>query len=223
MIREHAATAAYIAPFLVFVAVLAIERSFGLPPSLAYPLRFAATLAALVLFSRSAVPWMPSRPVASIVLGAAVFVLWIGPDLLFGPAYRHSRIFENSITGFAVSSLDSAVRQSGFLAIRIAGTALLVPVIEELFWRGWMMRWLIHTDFLKVPIGAYGHTAFWVTAVLFASEHGPYWDVGLIAAILYNYWVIHTRNLADCILAHAVTNGLLAIYIVTTGQWQYWL
>jgi hypothetical protein len=109
------------------------------------------------------------------------------------------------------------------VVLRVASSVALVPVLEELFWRGWLMRWLIDKDFLKVPLGTYARAAFWITAVLFASEHGPYWEVGLAAGIVYNWWIIHTRNLADCMLAHAVTNGLLSVYVLTTGQWQYWL
>ncbi len=217
------ATAAYVAPFLVFLGVLAIERAFGVPASLAYTVRFVTTLAAVFVFSRGFIPWRPSRPLLSAALGAAVFFLWIGPDLWFGPAYRHSWLFENPLTGFAASSLAHAVQQNGFLALRITSATLLVPVVEELFWRGWVMRWLIQGEFLKVPIGRYTPSSFWITAVLFASEHGPYWEVGLIAGILYNAWVVRTRNLADCILAHAVTNGMLAAYVVIRGQWQYWL
>ena len=112
----------------------------------------------------------------------------------------------------------------GFIALRCAGSALLVPILEELFWRGWMMRWLIdNTNFLKVPLGKYVPFAFWMVAILFASEHGPYWEVGLAAGIAYNWWIVRTRNLADCILAHGVTNAALAGYVLVTGQWQYWL
>jgi CAAX prenyl protease-like protein len=99
----------------------------------------------------------------------------------------------------------------------------LVPILEELFWRGWLMRWLIDTDFQKVPPGTYTPQAFWLVAVLFASEHGPYWEVGLVAGIVYNWWMVRSRSLADCIVAHAVTNGLLAVYVVSGGHWQYWL
>ena len=60
-------------------------------------------------------------------------------------------------------------------------------------------------------------------ALLFASEHGPYWDVGLAAGILYNWWMIRTKSLEDCILSHAVTNACLAAYVLTRHQWQYWL
>ncbi len=100
---------------------------------------------------------------------------------------------------------------------------MLVPIIEELFWRGWVMRWLIDRDFTKIPLGTYLPSAFWITAVLFASEHGPYWEVGLAAGVIYNWWMLRTRSLADCILAHAITNGALAVYVVTAGAWRYWL
>ena len=62
-----------------------------------------------------------------------------------------------------------------------------------------------------------------MTAALFAAEHGPYWEVGLLAGIAYNWLMIRTRSLGDCILAHAVTNGILCWYVLATGQWQYWM
>ena len=77
--------------------------------------------------------------------------------------------------------------------------------------------------FLKVPLGTYAASAFWIVAVLFASEHGPYWDVGLVAGLLYNWWMIRTKSLGDCILAHGVTNALLSGYVLATGKWEYWL
>ena len=72
----------------------------------------------------------------------------------------------------------------------------MIPILEELFWRGWLMRWLIDKEFLKVPLGMYVSSSFWLVALLFASEHGPYWEVGLIAGAIYNWWIVRTRNLA---------------------------
>jgi len=162
-----------------------------------------------------------ARPAASIGMGCAVFAVWVAPDLLFH--YRHHWLFENPLTGAAAGSLPAALRHSlGFLALRIAGSALVVPVIEELFWRGWLMRWLLDRDWQKVPLGTYRAASFWLIAVLFASEHGPYWEVGLAAGVMYNWWLVRTKSLEDCILAHAVTNALLGIYVVAAGQWQYW-
>jgi CAAX prenyl protease-like protein len=84
------------------------------------------------------------------------------------------------------------------------------------------MRWLINKDFWRVPLGMYTPFAFWLTAILFASEHGPYWDVGLVTGIIYNAWMIRTKSVADCVLMHAVTNALLSAYVMQTAQWQYW-
>ena len=212
-------TVAYVAPFLVYVGMFALP----LRPEVLHPIRFAVVLAIILLVSRPYISLKPSHALASIGVGIVVFVLWIAPDLLI-PGYRHFWLFENSLFGKATSSLDPALRHAYFfLTIRIVTTMALVPVLEELFWRGWLMRWLIdNRDFLKVPMGTYQAAAFWIVAVLFASEHGVYWEVGLLAGIIYNWWIIRTKNLADCILAHAVTNGVLAAYVLVSGQWQYW-
>ena len=216
------ATVAYIAPFLAFVAVMGVERVIPLPPQWLYPVRFLIVAALIGAFSWPYLSFRPSAPLASVVVGIAVFVIWVGPDILFG--YRHHWLFENSITGAASSSLAPHLKKNlGFILLRFSGAALLVPILEELFWRGWMMRWVIDQNFLKVPLGKYAPSAFWIVALLFASEHGPYWEVGLAAGIIYNWWIIRTRNLADCILAHAVTNAVLSVYVLVTDQWQYWL
>lgn len=219
---DNRATAAYIAPFLVFVGVMAIEKSFSLPGAYWYPLRFILSLATILIFSRPYISFRPSAPLASVAIGILVLIVWVAPDQLFG--YRHFWLFENSFFGKATSSLPPELQGNpAFLVLRSISSFALVPILEELFWRGWMMRWLIDRDFLKVPLGKYDTTAFWIVALLFASEHGPYWEVGLAAGIIYNWWMVRTRNLADCMLAHAVTNALLCGWVLATGQWQYWL
>jgi CAAX prenyl protease-like protein len=100
---------------------------------------------------------------------------------------------------------------------------VIVPLIEELFWRGWLMRWIIRPDFQKVPLGSYNPKAFWIVALLFAAEHGPYWDVGLVAGVIYNWWMCRTRRLGDLIWAHAITNAALCLYIIVTKKWEFWL
>jgi uncharacterized protein len=216
------ATAGYVAPFLAFVAVMAAEKALIPNSQLLYPIRFAVVLAAILLLSRPYLRSRPSMPFASIAVGVAVFLIWVAPDRLFH--YRHFWLFENPITGMVSSSIGGDLKLTWwFVPIRTLGTVVTVPIAEELFWRGWLMRWWIDPHFEKVPLGKYVPSAFWIVAILFASEHGPYWDVGLIAGVIYNWWLIHTKNLADCILAHAVTNALLAAWVVATGAWQYWL
>jgi CAAX prenyl protease-like protein len=214
-------TLAYVAPFGLFIALLAIRR--WIPSETFAVLRFVLIAAALAVFSRRVIPWRPSFWMASILLGAAVFLVWIGPDALW-PGYRDFWLFHNFITGAAASSLDARLKGNAFfIVIRVIESAILIPILEELFWRGWLMRWLIRPDFQSVPLGQYAPVSFWAVALLFASEHGAYWEVGLIAGIAYNGWIVRTRNLADCILAHGVTNALLAAYVLVYDKWQYWL
>jgi uncharacterized protein len=211
-----------VAPFAAFVALLGLERMLGWPPQWAYPVRIVIVTGILAGISRPYAGLRARRPWASAALGIAVFVVWIAPDLLFH--YRHYWIFQNAVTGAASGSLAPALQHDVFfLTCRVASSVLLVPVIEELFWRGWVMRWLVDSDFRKVPLGAYTAGSFWLAAILFGSEHGPYWEVGVAAGIAYNWWIVRTRNLADCILAHAVTNACLSAYVLIGGQWQYWL
>jgi hypothetical protein len=208
---------------VAFIAMLAVRSRLPLGPEVEYPLRVLLTCAVLLVTSRGRVEFRASRAASSVALGVLVFLVWIGPEALW-PGYRLHWLFRNPLTGGDGGWLSGeAHSNAAFLALRALGSALLVPVIEELFWRGWLMRWIIRSDFLNVPLGAYTPWSFWITAILFASEHGPYWEVGLITGALYNWWMLRTRRLADCILAHAVTNGCLAAYVILAGKWQYWL
>ena len=213
----------YIAPFVAFLAFLALDRVIPLGAEWLYPARVVFVLAVLILFSRSVLDFQVKNALGSILLGVAVFVIWVAPDVLW-PTYRSHWLFTNSMLGEARSSVPESVRSNLlFLIFRTVGCVLLVPVIEELFWRGWLARWLIDgEDFRRVPLGAYTSASFWIGSALFASEHGPFWEVGLIAGVAYNWWMIRTKSLANCVLTHAVTNGCLSAYILATGQWQYW-
>ena len=211
-------TLGYIAPFLIYVGMMLLP----LPLAWLYPIRFVLVTLVILVFSRPYLNLKPRFLLGSMAIGLAVFVIWIGPDLLFG--YRHHWLFDNFLVRKAASSMPSSLRENfWFLSIRILSSVALVPVLEELFWRGWLMRWLIYKDFEKVPLGTYQPLSFALVALLFASEHGPYWDVGLLAGIIYNWWIVRTKSLADCILAHATTNAILCAYVLTAGQWQYWL
>ena len=211
----------YVVPMAVFMLLLATGKHLGLGP-LEYPFRALILAAVLWIFSRRVIDLKAPHWIGSVLLGALVFVIWIAPDVLW-PGYRESSIFQNALTGRVESSVPAEYRDLlGVRFWRSVRAVLLVPIIEELFWRGWLMRWLTNADFRSVPLGAATPTAFIVTALLFASEHGPYWDVGLLAGLAYNWWMVRTRSLGDCILAHGVTNGLLSGYVLANAQWQYW-
>jgi len=206
-------------PFAVFIGFLAINQYVPVPQSV----RFLVIMALLAVVSRGLLPTRPSRFLSSVLVGIGVFFIWIGPDLLI-PGYRTSILFSNSIVGHPQGATAPADKGDlVFLIFRILVSVIAVPIIEELFWRGWMMRWIANHNFQRIPVGTYHAEAFWIVAALFASEHGSYWDVGLATGIIYNWWAIRTQNLTDCVIAHAVTNGCLAIYVLVWNQWQYWL
>jgi len=212
----------YIAPMAVFLIFLAVGNRLGLG-LWEFPLRAAVLAAVLWFVSRGVIDLRMPHWLASIGVGVVVFAIWIGPDALW-PGYRSHWLFQNSITGQVSSSIPEDYKTSTLVLIfRTIRAVILVPIIEEIFWRGWLMRWLINSNFQQVPLGSYAPSAFWITALLFASEHGPYWDVGLITGVIYNWWMIRTKSLGDCILAHGVTNAVLSAYVVCVGKWEYWL
>lgn len=213
----------YAGPFVVFLAFLALKKFLPFGAEIEYPLRVLVVGVAILVWSRPVLDLSVSRPFQSALLGAAIFALWVLPDTLF-PEWRGHWLFSNSLTGKAESTLPTDLRRDAvFLSFRLLGTAVVVPIIEELFWRGFALRWWVRRDFESLPLGSFDRSAFWIVAVLFALEHGPYWEVGLITGILLNYWITRTRRLGDCILAHAVANGLLAAWVIGRDAYQYWL
>ena len=185
-------------------------------------LRDAVLVAAILYFSRSVLPMRAPHWPASIAVGIAVFLIWIVPDASIA-GWRENLIFQNAITGHITTSIAPRELTPLMLVLRTMRAALIVPVIEELFWRGWLPRWIQDNSFSKIPLGQYTPFAFWITAVLFAAEHGPFWEVGLVAGIIYNWWMRRTRSLGDLVLAHAVTNLALSLYVIRTERWMFWM
>lgn len=214
---------AYVVPFATFILLLAVGSSVPLGLRAWSALRVGIMCVALWAFSRGVIEWSAPNWVKSVALGVAVFVLWIGPDVLF-PAWRGEWFLTNHLTGKVESPLSPEGRHDVLvLILRTFRAVIIVPIVEELFWRGWLPRWLDNmADFRKVPLGTFTRLSFWATAILFAVEHGPMWDVGLVAGVIYNWWLKKTRSLGDLMLAHAVTNACLSAYVLIGGKWQYW-
>ena len=162
-------------------------------------------------------------PLGTLAVGAGAFALWVAPDLLV-PGWRAHAAFQNPVTGTLTLSMPPEARSDlVVLALRLARAAILVPIIEELFWRGWLPRFLDARDFRTLPLGHFSTTSFIATVVLFGAEHGPFWEVGLLAGVAYNLWMQHTRSLGDLIAAHALTNLLLGLFVLWSGRWEFWL
>jgi uncharacterized protein len=145
--------------------------------------------------------------------GLAVFAIWI--------AFDHGwAVIGGEGQGFEPLRSDGSIDWP-MAVLRLLGFAIVVPVMEELFWRSFLMRWIDRKDFLALDPRAVSWKAFVITAVLFASEHSL-WFAGLMAGVVFNGVYKKTGSLRAPIVSHAITNGTLGIWILATGNWRYW-
>lgn len=213
---------ARILPFLVyllFIAVVELLGRFGVPaPQLRwlYAVKIVAVLVTLVLYWRHYTELHTLRLGLSdagvaVLAGVAVFILWIGLD-----------------AGWMVIGTPAGFdpRTAGHIdwlmvAARIGGAALVVPVMEELFWRSFLLRWLDSANFLALAPAAVRLQSVAIAALLFGFEHNQ-WLAGIAAGLAYSVLYMRHKSLWSPILAHAVTNGVLGGWIVHTANWSYW-
>ena len=148
--------------------------------------------------------------------GIAVFAVWISPQWILGAAPR--------IDGFNPTLVaDSPLAHGATLAFRFLRLVIVVPFLEEIFWRGFLLRYLVREDFERVPMGAFTWLSFGAVSGAFMFEHArPDWPAALVTGALLNLVAYRTRSLGACVLAHAVANLLLGVYVVRTGQWGFW-
>jgi hypothetical protein len=108
-----------------------------------------------------------------------------------------------------------------FLFVRLYGLVVLVPLVEELFWRSFLVRWIIRPDFWAVPIGRVTLRSAIFVSVLFAVVH-PEWLPALITGFLW-IWLLHrTRSVFACVVSHATANLALGIYVLISRAWIFW-
>lgn len=155
----------------------------------------------------------------TVVVGVMALAIWIAPQELFGFAHRNGDASSFNPTVFAPGSPT----YWGALALRFLRMVVVVPFVEEIFWRGFLLRYLIREDFENVPFGTFTWFSFLIVTVGFTLEHQPVdYVAAFITGALFNWVAIRTRSLSSCVLAHAVTNLLLGLYIMATRQWGFW-
>jgi exosortase E/protease (VPEID-CTERM system) len=205
-------TAAYLVPFLAMQAagILALAMSGGFDAL--YSLRLVAGVAALAYYRSRvmALEWRFSwrGPVA----GVAVFVVWVfAAKLLLIPTEM-----PRSLTAL------SPILRFGWIASRALTTIAIVPIAEELAFRGYLLRRFVSADFESVPFAAVRWPILVLTSALFGINHGVMWAAGIIAGLIYGLLVCRTGRIGESVAAHATTNGLLAALVILGGQWQYW-
>lgn len=214
-----------VAPFALFMVLLALrgaapdDGSWGFDPRWLYGAGVLAVGAMLAYcwreYGELAAQTAPDAREALLAVGAGllVFVLWIHLDAPWMSIGTPSADF---VPTDAAGAIDWPLT-----ATRWLGAALLVPVMEELFWRSFLMRWIAHPLFLGVDPRRAGLKAIVLSTFVFTLAH-TLWLAAALAGLVYAWLYVRTGRLWVPVIAHAVTNGALGVWVIATGKWQFW-
>ncbi len=225
-------TAARFLPYFIFVALTFFQGKLGAGSE--YWVYLGKTLVGVWLIGqmRAHVPEMRwAWSWEALAVGVAVCVIWVGLDpyyprlgelmarvgLAAPPDPAEAPSPWNPFAHFGEGSLLGWL----FVLTRIAGSTLVVPPLEEAFFRSFLYRYLVKADFLAVPLTTWAATPFVVTSVVFGLIHFE-WLAGILCGAAYLGLVIHKGRLGDAITAHAITNFLLGVWVVGKGAWHFW-
>ncbi|MFO0953829.1 MAG: exosortase E/protease, VPEID-CTERM system, partial [Isosphaeraceae bacterium] len=215
-------SAAYLAPLLGLVAAVMVTTALS-PPSgfdAFYPARVLVTAGLLWMFRDGhAELWGETNRRAwwswtAVAIGLAVFVLWMALEPAAEPG-------AGSSISDGLSRLPRGLAAC-WLAFRVLGSVVTVPLAEELAFRGYLTRRLIRADFSEVEPGRLTWPSLLISSLVFGILHGR-WLAGTIAGVLYALAYHRRGRLSDAVLAHALTNALIAAYVLATGSWSLWL
>jgi exosortase E/protease (VPEID-CTERM system) len=208
----HNPTAAYLMPLLAILAAGAVTRAISSGFEFFYPLRLVG---GLLMFARyrqklATIDWHWSWRGPAV--GVLVFLVWI--------VAAHFVLPESGMPE-KLATVPAALR--GFWIVsRIAGSILIVPIAEELAYRGYLMRRLAAPDFESVPFRSVRWPALTVTAIAFGLAHGALWLPGIAAGLAYGLILVRRGRIGEAVAAHATTNALIASSVLGWSQWQLW-
>ena len=227
-------------PFAIFIVLTSLQEKFG--ETGRYWIYLAKTLAGAGMLLAvwrhiEELKWRFSW--AAVVAGVAVFAVWVGLDGLYP---RTDALYAGQICPLLQKiglTKECAAPAAGavwnpnetfgsgsllaifFIVVRIVGSSLVVPPLEEVFYRSFAYRYLAQKEFLSVPIGKFLPVPFLVSALLFGFVHRE-WLAAILCACAYQGLVIWKGRLGDAMTAHAITNFLLGLWVVGRGAWQFW-
>jgi uncharacterized protein len=216
---------AFTLPMAVFVVLLGVTAAgnrpenvswFSYPAYWTYPAQTVVCGALLWWFWGDYQIQRPGKIWFALVIGVIVFVVWIAPQQFFRFAPR--------LIGFdpGLFAAQPALYW-GTVAFRFLRLVVVVPLVEEVFWRGFLLRYLISERFTTVAIGAFSWLSFLGVTFAFGLAHSRAdWAAAVVCGALYNLVAYRTGSLASCALAHATTNLLLGLWIMQTRQWGFW-
>jgi len=222
--------AARAAPLVLFVILTACQGALG--ENGRYWIYLAKTLvgAWMLWVIRPVVPEMRWKfSWEATVVGVGVFALWVGLDSLvpkqnelwFKLGLSKTPPDDSAIWNPFAKFGEASALAWFFVAVRTIGSSLVVPPIEEIFYRSFLYRWIAKPDFESVPLGRFLWRPFLITALIFGFAHNE-WLAGILCAAAYQGLVCWKKRLGDAMTAHAITNLLLGMWVVWRGAWHFW-
>jgi exosortase E/protease (VPEID-CTERM system) len=205
-------TSTYLMPLLVLLVAGVLSHAMSGRFESFYPLRLLFGLIVLWVYRRNlwALDWSWSW--RGLVTGAAVFLIWIFA--------AHCLLPSAEIPGELASMTPTMLW--AWIATRFALSVLIVPIAEELAYRGYLMRCFRGVEFDSLPYEAAGRVGLVVSATAFGVVHGTMWLPGLVAGFSYGLVVMRCGTLGEGVVAHGTTNALIAVAVLGFHQWQLW-
>jgi exosortase E/protease (VPEID-CTERM system) len=204
----------YLAPFLAIQAISMISAGASGGFEWLYPLRVLAPAAVIWHYRKDylAMPWQAKPSLLAAGAGCAACALWIISAL---------RLPHDAGPWMHLDQVSVSWRVA-WLFFRAIGGVMIAPLVEELAFRGFLMRRIQATDFVSVDPGRCGWSAIAISSLAFGLMHGSRFVEGTAAGAVYGYTYSKTGKLGDAFLAHALTNLLLMAVVAGTGDWRYW-
>lgn len=206
-----------VAPFFIFVALTSCQGFFDDPAR--YWIYFAKSLVGIWLVWAvwpvvEELKW--SISLEAVLVGVGVIVVWIAADPWYGKLTnitRHWNPNDEFGSGTALAWF--------FIVSRIVFSSLVVPPIEEMFYRSFLYRYVIKPEFHQVSLKTFHLASFFITSIIFGVVHRE-WLAGILCGMGYQWLVIRKGHLGDAMTAHAISNLLLGLWVVYKGAWHFW-
>jgi len=210
-------TAIYLGPLLVLTATTLVVGAFSAAPEALYPVRWIPVLLVLWIHRREHAHLRPAWSWTTVALGVVAFAAWATLLLWFPVGTAENP----GSSGFVEFGPPSGAWALLWWPARIVGTCLLTPIVEELAFRGFLLRRLISADFESVRPGALSWPALLASSLAFGLLHED-WRAGTAAGIVYALAYCRRGRLFDAVLAHAVTNVVMVCVTFATGNERLW-
>jgi exosortase E/protease (VPEID-CTERM system) len=211
--HESDPTAAYLGPFVAITATAMVTGAISAGFDWLYTARIFAAGIVLWLCRKNYQDLKITWSAPALAVGIVTSIVWL--------ALIPAEVHRNNAWPAALSSIP-VQWAAAWLFFRVVGYVLITPLVEELAFRGFVMRRIMRADFQTVPVGMFTWGSFLISSALFGAFHGGMWLAGTLAGMSFALALYSRRSLGDAVQAHAITNGLIAVYAFATGQWSVW-